>query len=649
MQMPFHNRLSKWINSDSYNELIKNTEDLAVSMSENSFKLDKKVKKECIQLFKKTILKDCSPEMSLSSRFIEWFSKAHHTMIPKFVLEKLKCELSAEDPQIAEIFTEMINATEISERDEIFEAISEEDIDFIQEMGSVGVNFNVQDEDGITPLFWAVLNNNVGLLNTLIKFGANPNIADADGDTALMQAAAKNYKECVSSLLASAEIDINQRNNKGYHALSNACIGGNTDIVEILLKNGADINLQDKWGRSIFVHLTFINHSDQHQSILELMAGQLDPETLFMHKEILRLIALAHSTNGVGVSQITGNNNCIYSDPIYLEGGLPQYWLRKMCKATKAFSFRYPELMQENTSEHLTQLLYSANTDSNQELFERCMEGLPILLNSGFKKHLVCVLIWGHYFVLCNRGEASRRSIEVYQFNPENLNLLIIDRIKKAKRLDEDSYLKLFFEELPSLLQFNSKGNRSLRKGLEEACAYEPQTSDNCSWASPELAVFTFLMMNEFLGDSKGYLSKKTPKFLDKNKIDEARTKFDEWSAFNQMYHLERYLGPRHLRNDNIEKQQNSFLRRKAYVVDNRLLLSSMRSIIKTIPWHSERIEELKYILAKTLIFNEKENYDKATQLIDSLFDRNAEEVLKKFTDGKKKKPEELSSGLSEL
>lgn len=71
-----------------------------------------------------------------------------------------------------------------------------------------------------------------------------------------------------------------------------------------------------------------------------------------------------------------------------------------------------------------------------------------------------------------------------------------------------------------------------------------------------------------------------------------------------------------------------------------------MRSIIRTIPYRSERLENLNQILAKTLILDEAEDYAKAKEVIDSLFESNAEAVLKEFTDGIKKKPEELSSGL---
>lgn len=63
---------------------------------------------------------------------------------------------------------------------------------------------DIEDEDGLTPLFHAVRNNDIGMIKALLQAGANLNYAStADnlflGGTALHQAAAKASVETVCS------------------------------------------------------------------------------------------------------------------------------------------------------------------------------------------------------------------------------------------------------------------------------------------------------------------------------------------------------------------------------------------------------------------------------------------------------------------
>jgi ankyrin repeat protein len=50
----------------------------------------------------------------------------------------------------------------------------------------MGSNPNVQDQEGISSLFWALFNGNNALVATLIEHGADPNMLDSDCRTALI-------------------------------------------------------------------------------------------------------------------------------------------------------------------------------------------------------------------------------------------------------------------------------------------------------------------------------------------------------------------------------------------------------------------------------------------------------------------------------
>ena len=81
--------------------------------------------------------------------------------------------------------------------------------------------FNAKDDNGYTPLIWAVSvsgNNNLEVLNTLINAGADVNAREEHGWTILMCAAGNNNKP---------------------------------EVFNVLIKAGADIFIKDKYGKTV--------------------------------------------------------------------------------------------------------------------------------------------------------------------------------------------------------------------------------------------------------------------------------------------------------------------------------------------------------------------------------------------------------------
>lgn len=760
MNDSFSVSLRNWLNSNSSKELLKNTDALAKESASISY-LNPEMKKDCIKLFKDTILANDFKGELRDIPLIKWslLESSNNSSSFSLLLIKLKKFFVMSEPQIGAVLSEMINPELI-----IINAVKDGDLEFIEEISHFGIDFNKGDADGMTALHWAATLGNYEILTVLLKSGADPNLADDEGYTALMQAAAKGFKSCVMALVENEKINVNQTNKSGYHALLLACGGegdleivkillnlgsdtgvsdevgdtalihaaargyvtcvralvevekinvnqtnklgqpalllacveeGNKDVVKVLLDHGADpsiadndgdtalmqaaangytncvkalmasgrvdinqinkrgrhalfmaceeeeneemvkllldhhvdINMQDNLGRTVLVNLTLFNSTPSNERVIRMLVDRLDSKMLLFHKEILRLIAVAHSVSGVGCSQIKVNGkDCI---PVELEGGSPKYWMKKMSKATNEFSMQYPEILQEDVSRQLIQMLNSGIFDSNHELLKRHSEGLPILLDTGFKGHVVSALIWKNCFILCNRGEGFRKVTEAFRFDTKALNVEILKRITRAVGSDEIEYSNLFFKYLPHILTFKPLGD-----DFEKKCSLPLQTAGNCSWASSELAVLAFLMLNE----------------LDKGKDVEIKTQFSEWAAFNQLYHLERYLGTRHIRKQDPEKDKTSLERRSLYELDNRLLLTAMKSIVRTLPKNSERLGNLNHILAKTLGYDEEltiMGHLEAKKVINALFKSNAKEVIKKYTD-EIRKPEDHSSGENE-
>ena len=54
----------------------------------------------------------------------------------------------------------------------------------------------------------------------------------------------------VNKLLSDKNIDINETDDDGFTPLMFACSEGNKEIVKLLVKSGADLNLQDNYGET---------------------------------------------------------------------------------------------------------------------------------------------------------------------------------------------------------------------------------------------------------------------------------------------------------------------------------------------------------------------------------------------------------------
>ena len=61
--------------------------------------------------------------------------------------------------------------------------------DLLDIFKSVGIDMNMKDKEGNTPLMKAIIKGNINLVSSLIKVGADTNAQDEDGEPTLMIAA----------------------------------------------------------------------------------------------------------------------------------------------------------------------------------------------------------------------------------------------------------------------------------------------------------------------------------------------------------------------------------------------------------------------------------------------------------------------------
>lgn len=112
-----------------------------------------------------------------------------------------------------------------------------------------GINPDIKDNEGYTPLSECIDLNLYQMTAFLLKHGASPNAADADGRSPLHAAAVLCRAETAALLLVHGA-DINVRDNTGGTPLHAAVAACKTAPATLLLERGADVDAADHKGRT---------------------------------------------------------------------------------------------------------------------------------------------------------------------------------------------------------------------------------------------------------------------------------------------------------------------------------------------------------------------------------------------------------------
>jgi uncharacterized protein len=121
------------------------------------------------------------------------------------------------------------------------------------------------DFTGQTAFLRASLAGDITLMRLLLEKGADPNIATFAGTTPLMAAAGVNwmsgqtFTESKEALMEAVQLcldkgaDVNAKNSMGVTAVIGAANRGSDDILELLVKKGARLDIKDNEGRTPLV------------------------------------------------------------------------------------------------------------------------------------------------------------------------------------------------------------------------------------------------------------------------------------------------------------------------------------------------------------------------------------------------------------
>ena len=152
-------------------------------------------------------------------------------------------------------------------------AVYEKHADVVEVLIDAGADIEGKNDDERSPLLVASDAANVQIVKMLVKAGAGVRATDIAGATCLIIAAYCGHSETVRYLAGLPQVDLSHKDNKGYTSLYCAAYAKHTDVVEVLIDAGADVETKDYLGRSPLLLACFSGALDVVKLLVKAGAG----------------------------------------------------------------------------------------------------------------------------------------------------------------------------------------------------------------------------------------------------------------------------------------------------------------------------------------------------------------------------------------
>ncbi|NIF37714.1 hypothetical protein F3J30_14435 [Enterobacter sp. Tr-810] len=148
-----------------------------------------------------------------------------------------------------------INATNRQKRTAIIIASLNKQYACVEHLIAAGADIDKQDNTCFNPFLISCLTNDLTLLRIVLPAGPDLERLTRFGGVGITPASEKGHVEIVRELLALTDINVNHTNFVGWTPLLEAIVlndGGakQQEIVKLLLDNGANPHMTDKYGKA---------------------------------------------------------------------------------------------------------------------------------------------------------------------------------------------------------------------------------------------------------------------------------------------------------------------------------------------------------------------------------------------------------------
>jgi hypothetical protein len=429
----------------------------------------------------------------------------------------------------------------------------------------------MQDKYGATALEYAAEKGFTKIAELLIQ--AAPDSARLKNKNTLIPlhlAALYNHLDIVKLLLKAEPETAYIQSDHGMTALHFAAKKGFAEIAQFIAEKAPDtLNLREKVANYDAYIVTKGLRPENYKKITQLYHSQ-SKELKELNTLIVQRKLLGHAWEIKGQSDFIKSQAKETVLSISLEGHFSPQWnqfMKKHLNRMETDALFSKE--QSSLIKHLFDLGTNPNSYSIADQIQRIEAGLPIIIGSGFIGHEVIILIWKNTIVICNRGGASRKPIEIHHLGAK-IDAAVLEKIQKVKHSGtEEDYKNLMFHKLPAGLRFRQSDFDHI---LEQFNLLPTQIIGNCSFISPTTAIYAFLLLSEVFGvDESGALKNKTfnyptyalfQKNVDKlnQKAEKAVKTYQAWLSDLQMSILE----------INLQKSDT-------YELDHQLILRALR------------------------------------------------------------------------
>lgn len=148
-------------------------------------------------------------------------------------------------------------------------AIYENSEDIVSFLLGKNVDVNVQDEDGCTALTYAIRSNNESIIRLILSKKPSFDVLDKEGKTILMHSVSYSNYNIVKLIVELDSENIDVQDKYGNTALILALKGNKIDIANLLISQGANIDIPNFFGERVQMLASEYNYNFNNGNLKE--------------------------------------------------------------------------------------------------------------------------------------------------------------------------------------------------------------------------------------------------------------------------------------------------------------------------------------------------------------------------------------------